>query len=251
MHLIGGAGQNAASGDSAAQWIGLGPEDDVLHGRGGNDTLSGGSGNDRMDGGLGWDTALQSGSLQDNTVSLEGDALVLAHTGNGQVDQLKSVEMVRFDSGASLYIATSYAEAALAHLATRWRGRNKQGAMVAALIAVTLGTDSLKDKTLTTEGLALFNGGWSTQDIGAAALSLAIGRDQQHTAQETVQWLWSHAFGSAGTAEQLQPYVNMLQSGVATVGELALEAAKYARVHPAVELAGVQQHGLVYSEIDI
>jgi len=67
--------------------------------------------------------------------------------------------------------------------------------------------------------------------------------------QETVQWLWSHATGSAGTAEQLQPYVDALQSGRSTVGDLAWEAAQYALAHPQVELAGVQQHGLVYSPL--
>ncbi|WP_305807115.1 hypothetical protein, partial [Stenotrophomonas sp. YIM B06876] len=107
------------------------------------------------------------------------------------------------------------------------------------------------DKVVTTEGLALIDGGWSTQDIGAAALSLAMGRDQQHTAQETVQWLWSRAHGSEGTAEQLQPYVQLLQSGAVTAGDLAWEAAQYALAHPAVELAGVQQHGLVYASMGV
>ena len=397
VRLTGGAGQNAASGDGGAQWIVLGADDDVLHGGGGNDTvgslggndqafgdagddivfggtgndtLSGGSGNDRLDGGLGWDTALQSGSRQDYTLSREGGALVLTHTGTGEADRLKSAEMVRFDSGASLYLAASNAEAALAHIATRWLGRdltaeegaegqlNSQlsalqmaqavlrspygaqfqghtaeeliadwqsnpqilrmdvtpelvsggagldtvsyglpysdihlermtegrwegtalttGAMadlrgierlhfkeasvaldmngaagtVAALLAVTLGTQALGNRGWAGEGLAALDWGMRAQDLGEVGMRL-LQKQQGHSfsVQETVQWLWSHATGSAGTAEQLQPYVDALQSGRSTVGDLAWEAAQYALAHPQVELAGVQQHGLVYSPL--
>ena len=399
VRLTGGTGQNAASGDGGAQWIVLGADADVLHGGGGNDTigslggndqtfgdagddvvfggtgndtLSGGNGNDRLDGGLGWDTALQSGSRQDYTFSREGDALVLTHTATGEVDRIKSAEMVRFDSGASLYIADSDAEAVLAHIATRWLGRdltaeegaegqlNSQlnalqmaqavlrspyaeqlkghtaeeliagwqnnpqilrmdvtpelvsggtaldtvsfgyqysdihlermadgrwegtalatGAMadlrgierlhfkdtsvaldtqgaagtLAALLAVTLGTQALGNRGWAGEGLAALDLGMRAQDLGEVGLRL-LQKQQGHsfTAQETVQWLWSHATGSAGTVEQLQPYVDALQSGRSTVGDLAWEAAQYALVHPAVELAGVQQHGLVYSPMGV
>lgn len=399
VRLIGGAGQNAASGDGGAQWIVLGADDDLLHGGGGNDIvgslggndqafgdagddvvfggsgndrLSGGSGNDRLDGGLGWDTALQSGSRQDYTLSREGDALVLTHTGTGEVDRLKSVEMLRFDSGPSLYLAASDAEAALAHIATRWLGRdltaeegtegqlNSQlsalqiaqavlrspyaaqlqghtaeeliagwqsnpqivrmdvtpelvrggsgldtlsldyqyadihlermtdgrwegtalttGAMadlrgierlhfkdasvaldmngaagtVAALLVVVLGAQALGNRGCAGEGLAALDFGMRAQDIGEVALQL-VQKQQGHsfTAQETVQWLWSHATGSAGTVEQLQPYVDALQSGQSTVGDLAYAAALHALAHPTVELVGVQQHGLVYSPMGV
>jgi hypothetical protein len=393
VSVSGGAGSQHVWGDGASQTIFLGADDDVLHGGGGNDTvgslggndqvfgddgddivfggtghdtLSGGTGNDRLDGGLGWDTALQIGSLADYTLSMTGDDLILTHNSTGEVDHLKSVEMITFDTGASLYIADSEAEAALAHIATHWLGRdltaeegaqfqayshltalevaqavlrgpygeqfqghtaeeliagwqdNPQilrmdvvsevvqgstgvdainygvkladahlqwvsdgvwegtsrvngdmvelhnierlhlndasvaldGANLAALIAVTLGEASLQDRAITSEGLALMDSGWSNQAIGAAALQLAMGAGT-HTAEDTVQWLWTKAYGSAGTAEQLQPYVQQLQSGAATVGDLAWEAAQYALANPKVALAGVLQQGLVYDTVVI
>ncbi|CAC9228597.1 Hemolysin, plasmid [Comamonas aquatica] len=391
VSVSGGAGSQHVWGDSANQTIFLGADDDVLHGGGGNDTvgslggndqvfgddgddivfggtghdtLSGGTGNDHLDGGVGWDTALQSGSLSDYTLSQAGNALLLTHKTTGEVDHLKSVEMVKFDTGASLYIADSDAEAAIAHIATKWLGRdlsakegaefqayshltalevaqavlrgpygeqlqghtaeeliagwqdNPQilrmdvvsevvqgstgvdainygvkladahlqwvsdgvwegtnvtngdmaqlhsiervhfsdasvaldGANLAALIAVTLGEASLQDRAITSEGLALMDSGWSNQAIGAAALQLAMSAGT-HTAEDTVQWLWTKAYGSAGTAEQLQPYVQQLQSGATTVGDLAWEAAQYAQANPQVGLAGVQQQGLVYDAV--
>lgn len=391
VRLVGGAGQNVASGDGNEQWMVLGADDDLLHGGGGNDIvgslggndqvfgdagddivfggtgndiLSGGSGNDWLDGGVGWDTALQSGSLADYTLSQERNALVLTHKTTGEKDHLKSVELVKFDAGPSLHIALNQAQAAAAHIATHWLGRdltpeegaelqgyghltplevaqavlrgpagdtlqghsaweliadwesNPQvlrmdavsevvqgsagsdavqygqkladghlqylidgvwegtdltngdmvdlrsiervhftdasvaldGAHLAALMAVTLGEASLQNRGLTTEGLALMDGGWSQQDIGAAALKLAMGSGA-HTAQETVQWLWTKAHGNEGTAEQLQPYVQQLEAGVATVGQLAWEAAQYALAHPQVGLTGVLQQGLVYEAV--
>lgn len=391
VSVSGGAGSQHVWGDSANQTILLGADDDILHGGGGNDTvgslggndqvfgddgddivfggtghdtLSGGTGNDHLDGGVGWDTALQSGSLSDYTLSQAGNALLLTHKTTGEVDHLKSVEMVKFDTGTSLYIADSDAEAAIAHIATKWLGRdlsaeegaefqayshltalevaqavlrgpygeqlqghtaeeliagwqdNPQilrmdvvsevvqgstgvdainygvkladahlqwvsdgvwegtnvtngdmaqlhsiervhfsdasvaldGANLAALIAVTLGEASLQDRAITSEGLALMDSGWSNQAIGAAALQLAMGAGT-HTAEDTVQWLWTKAYGSAGTAEQLQPYVQQLQSGATTVGDLAWEAAQYAQANPQVGLAGVQQQGLVYDAV--
>ena len=393
VSVSGGAGSQHVWGDSANQTIFLGADDDVLHGGGGNDTvgslggndqvfgddgddivfggtghdtLSGGTGNDHLDGGLGWDTALQIGSLADYTLSMAGDDLILTHNSTGEVDHLKSVEMITFDTGASLYIADSEAEAALAHIATHWLGRdltaeegaqfqayshltalevaqavlrgpygeqfqghtaealiagwqdNAQivrmdvtaervqgstgvdainygvkladahlqwvsngvwegtsringdmvelhnierlhlndasvaldGANLAALIAVTLGEASLQDRAITSEGLALMDNGWSHQAIGAAALKLAMGAGT-HTAEDTVQWLWTKAYGSAGTAEQLQPYVQQLQSGATTAGDLAWEAAQYALANPKVALAGVLQQGLVYDTVVI
>ncbi|MDL5038615.1 DUF4347 domain-containing protein [Comamonas sp. Y6] len=395
VRLIGGAGQNMAAGDGAAQWMVQGADDDVLHGGGGNDTvgslggndqifgdagddivfggsgndtLSGGTGNDRLDGGLGWDRALQSGSLQDYALSREGDSLVLTHKGTGEVDHFKSVEMIRFDNGSSLYVAASNAEAALAHIVTRWLHRdltpaegaegqlnshlsaleiaqavlrgpfaaqlqghsaeeliagwqnNPQivrmnvtpelvqggsgldtltygfqstelhlqrlgdghwegthlgsGAMadlqsierlhfqdvsvaldtegaagtVAALLAVTLGAQGLSNRVWAGEGLAALDFGMQAQDIGEAAMR-QVQAQQGHTftAQETVQWLWSHAMGSAGTAQQLQPFVDLLTNGQMTVGELAGAAAKRLLEQPTVELVGVLEQGLMYT----
>ena len=46
--VMGGAGQNIASGDGASQWIVLGADDDVIHGGAGNDIVASKNGDDRL-----------------------------------------------------------------------------------------------------------------------------------------------------------------------------------------------------------
>ncbi|MDZ7862901.1 Ig-like domain-containing protein [Acidovorax sp.] len=151
VRLIGGAGQNAASGDGGVQYIVLGPDDDVIHGGGGNDVvgslggddqvhgdagddivfggagndlLSGGTGSDKLNGGTGFDVAVQEGARSDYTVTLEGAGIKLTHTASGVSDWLVDVEQVRFATGPSLTVAHSAAEEAGAYLFQKWVGRD-------------------------------------------------------------------------------------------------------------------------------
>ncbi|MGV3682759.1 MAG: DUF4347 domain-containing protein [Acidovorax sp.] len=163
VRLIGGAGQNVASGDGGAQWIVLGPDDDVIHGGAGNDTvgseagddqvygdagddivfggagndlLSGGTGSDRLNGGTGFDVAIQEGARTDYTVTLEGAGIKLTHTASGVSDWLVDVEQVRFATGPSLTVAHSAAEEAAAYLFQKWIGRElnqSEGAAIQTL----------------------------------------------------------------------------------------------------------------------
>ncbi|WP_428001218.1 DUF4347 domain-containing protein [Acidovorax sp.] len=151
VRTIGGAGPNMAVGDSAAQWIVLGPGNDTLHGGAGNDTvgseagddqvygdagddivfggagndlLSGGTGSDKLNGGTGFDVAVQEGARADYTVVLEANGIKLTHTASGVSDWLVDVEQVRFAAGPSLTVAHSAAEEAAAYLFQKWLGRD-------------------------------------------------------------------------------------------------------------------------------
>ncbi|WP_428001679.1 DUF4347 domain-containing protein [Acidovorax sp.] len=167
VRVIGGAGQNMASGDSGAQWIVLGPDDDIIHGGGGNDVvgseagddqvygdagddivfggagndlLSGGTGSDRLNGGTGFDVAIQEGTRADYTVTLEGAGIKLTHTATGVSDWLVDVEQVRFATGPSLTVAHSAAEEAGAYLFQKWIGRDLnqgEGAIIQSLTGKT------------------------------------------------------------------------------------------------------------------
>ncbi len=174
VRLIGGAGQNAASGDSGAQYIVLGPDDDIIHGGGGNDTvgseagddqvygdagddivfggagndlLSGGIGSDRLNGGTGFDVAIQEGKRTDYTVTLEGNGIRLTHTATGVSDWLVDVEQVRFATGPSLTVAHSAAEEAAAFLFQKWIGRDLSQAEGAVIQTLT-GQSALQVATL-------------------------------------------------------------------------------------------------------
>ncbi|CAN7487655.1 DUF4347 domain-containing protein [Acidovorax sp. LjRoot118] len=167
VRVIGGAGQNIASGDGSAQWIVLGPDDDIIHGGGGNDVvgseggddqvfgdagddivfggagndlLSGGTGSDRLNGGTGFDVAIQEGTRADYTVTLEGAGIKLTHTATGVSDWLVDVEQVRFATGPSLTVAHSAAEEAGAYLFQKWIGRDLnqgEGAIIQSLTGKT------------------------------------------------------------------------------------------------------------------
>ena len=143
VQVTGGAGRNVVSGDGAAQYIVLGPEDDIIHGGGGNDTvgskggddqlygdagddivfggagndiLSGGSGSDRLNGGTGFDVALLEGKRSDYSITLDGQGIKLTHIASEVADWLVDVEQVRFATGPSLTVAHSEAEETAAFL---------------------------------------------------------------------------------------------------------------------------------------
>ncbi|HRQ06383.1 MAG TPA: DUF4214 domain-containing protein, partial [Nitrosomonas halophila] len=150
VHLMGGKGRNFVTADGQDQVIILGADDDILFGGDGNDIvgslggddfvsggagddvvfggtgndiLHGGPGNDRLNGGFGFDMALQEGVLADYEVTIRGHEVILTHR-NGEIDSLIDVELVRFDSGPSLAIAYSAAEAAAHHLVKTWLERD-------------------------------------------------------------------------------------------------------------------------------
>jgi Ca2+-binding RTX toxin-like protein len=163
VRVVGGAGQNVATGDGAAQWIVLGPGDDIIHGGGGNDVvgseagddqvfgdagddivfggggndmLSGGAGSDRLNGGTGFDVAIQEGKRTDYTITLEAAGIKLTHIASGVSDWLVDVEQVRFETGPILTVAHSAAEEAGAFLFQKWLGRDLtqgEGAAIQAL----------------------------------------------------------------------------------------------------------------------
>jgi Ca2+-binding RTX toxin-like protein len=66
VRLFGGAGRNYVVGDSGAQTIYLGAEDDILLGGGGNDFIGSAGGDDRLDGGDGAD--LVAGGIGNDTL---------------------------------------------------------------------------------------------------------------------------------------------------------------------------------------
>ena len=129
VRLTGGEGSQHVYGDSASQYMVLGPDDDELHGGGGNDTvgseggndrLFGDDGNDRLFGGAGQDL-IAGGNGNDTVVYTRNRAdYVMERNGNivtvrsladpADADTLVNVEKVQFADGAiSLEDATALA----------------------------------------------------------------------------------------------------------------------------------------------
>ena len=121
--LFGGAGDDTIGSLDGDDQVTGGSGDDIVYGGAGHDILTGGSGNDALNGGLGFDTAIQTGALTDYQIKTNGHHLTLTHH-NGDVDTLTDIEIVRFETGPSLAVAHSVAEAAAHHLVKTWLGRD-------------------------------------------------------------------------------------------------------------------------------
>ncbi|GAA4257320.1 DUF4347 domain-containing protein [Azospirillum formosense] len=80
----GGAGNNAAYGDSSAQFMRMGPGDDTLSGGGGNDTIASTTGNDLLSGDDG-DDLVHGGDDNDTVIGGAGNDTVGGGTGNDYV----------------------------------------------------------------------------------------------------------------------------------------------------------------------
>jgi len=206
VSVTGGAGQNQVTGDGSAQYIVLGPEDDILAGGGGddyvgslggndrlsgndgNDTVSGGAdndvlhgnaGNDSLDGGNGVDVAMfgvsrASATLTGSTVSGEG------------TDSLTNVELLAFTDGITLsntQLTSSFDEAL--YLA--------QNSDVAAAVASGLFASGAQHFALygAAEGRdpnALFNAAWYLEQNPDVAAMVASGKTTAWTHYQTYGW---------------------------------------------------------------
>ncbi len=80
----GGAGNNAAYGDSSAQFMRMGPGDDTLSGGGGNDTIASTTGNDLLSGDDG-DDLVHGGEDNDTVIGGAGNDTVGGGTGDDYV----------------------------------------------------------------------------------------------------------------------------------------------------------------------
>ncbi len=93
--IVGGDGEDALFGRGGDDTIFGGEADDTLSGGDDADLLLGGGGANTLDGGEGEDVARFGGALSDYAVTVEGDALVVARTGESH--RLTGIETLSFD----------------------------------------------------------------------------------------------------------------------------------------------------------
>jgi len=92
-------------------------------------------------------------------------------------------------------------------------------------------------------GLALMDGGTGYFDLMTAALN-AQGAT---TASAEVDLLWTNLFGSAPSAAEAAPYIEMLDNGSLNAGHLGMLAADLDLNKININLVGLQQTGIEYS----
>jgi hypothetical protein len=88
----------------------------------------------------------------------------------------------------------------------------------------------------------LLDGGMSYEDLASLAISVA----GQTTFEEISKLLWTNVIGSAPSAEDIAPFVTMLELGQLSIGSLTTLAADTDLNAVNIDLVGLSQTGLAY-----
>lgn len=214
--ITGTSGNDLLAGTSA---------DNRLDALAGNDTLQGSGGNDTLDGGPGLDTAVYA--LTRASVMLGGAAdagRTLEKPDAAGRDTLLDVERVQFSD---------------THLALDLQGAAGQ---TAKLLGAVFGPASVGNKVFVGIGLSLLDAGTPFEQLAAAAMN-AAGKTR---AADVVALLWTNLVGSAPTAEQAAPFVQLLDAGT-SVGAFTVAAAELSLNADNIHLVGLVQTGLEFT----
>ena len=112
---------------------------------------------------------------------------------------------------------------------------------VAKLIGAVFGVQTVANKQFVGIGLKYADAGMSTLDLAALAMQAA----GKSAPTDVVNLLWTNVVGSAPSAEQAQPYVDMLR-GSTTIAQLVQLAADTGLNAQNIGLVGLAQTGLEY-----
>jgi Ca2+-binding RTX toxin-like protein len=189
--------------------------------------LVGGSGNDQLDGGAGLDQVVMGASRADTQLTKDANGtwtLVDATNAEGR-DTLSGVERVHF-SDANLALDVSPQQPA---------------GQTALLIGAVFGAAAIQNANYVGIGLNYLDGGTNFTDL----CTLAINAAGVTKPEDVVRLLYTNVVGTAPTAEQAQPFVDMLNGGT-TPGALAELAAKTELAAASVNLTGLAETGLAF-----
>lgn len=195
-----------------------------ISGSAGNDLLKGNALNNLIDGGAGIDILQLSG--------LGKGGASLAHVGSNWTlnsmttgsDTLSNVERIHFQD---------------TKLALDLDGHAGQ---VAKLLGAVFGPAAVANKAYVGIGLNYLDGGTSYEALAA----LAVGVTGKSSPADVVNLLWSNVVGSAPSAAQAKPFIDMLNSGT-SIGALATMAADTPINQGNINLVGLSQTGLEFA----
>ena len=113
---------------------------------------------------------------------------------------------------------------------------------VAKVLGAVFGKTAVTNKTFVGIGLSYVDKGMSYSDLAALALNAA----GSTTPDQIVTTLWTNVIGSAPSATDKAPYIQMLASGT-KVGDLAVLAADTSFNTAHINLTGLAQTGIEYT----
>ena len=197
----------------------------------GNDAanrLQGGGGGDTLVGGAGLDTAVYTGKRSGFTVSTSGTGFSVSdRSGSEGVDTLTGIERIRFgDSALALDL-----------------GGN--AGVVARTLGAVFGKDAVKDPNYVAIGLSYADQGLTASQLMQFAIDVRLQAAASSHAG-VVDLLYTNVTGSAPSAVQAQPFVDMLQSGASTVASLGVMASETGYNLDRIGFTGLVQSGLPY-----
>jgi serralysin len=225
-NLTGSAFADKLYGNDADNHIVGGLGNDWLEGWDGNDVLIGGLGDDQLNGGLGIDIAQFEGSYDNYVTSISQSAFVVTDKlSNAEgIDVLISVERLKFLDKSVAIDLEGHAGKAV------------------KVIGAVLGKDGVKNPGLVGIGLSYLDNDLSYSDLGLLALN-AVGAT---TNDAIVSKLWFNLVGSAGSALDKAPYINMLADGMKP-GDLVVMAANLPLNTYNIGLVGLMQTGVEFA----
>lgn len=208
----------------AARLIGS-AADDHFAGTDGVNVFEGRGGNDILDGAGGSDTAIFSNPIGSYVITRTSNGFEVTDTsGDDGRDTLIAIERLRFsDKGIAYDLDTDAGQ-------------------VAKLIGAVIGREHVQNPEFVGIGLALLDDGMTDEELAEFAIS-AMGVS---TPAEIVTLLWSNVVGAPPTAQQAQPYVDMLNNGVLTIDELGVFAAETDLNAANIDLTGLSSTGIEF-----
>ncbi|HEY0883896.1 MAG TPA: M10 family metallopeptidase [Ramlibacter sp.] len=209
-NAIGGSGHDSIVGNDAAN------------------RLQGGGGGDTLHGGAGLDTAVYTGNRSGFSVSTFGTGFIVSdRSGSEGVDTLTGIERIRFGDGA---------------LALDLGGN---AGAVARTLGAVFGKDAVRDPNYVAAGLNYADQGVTAQQLMQVAIEVRLqAAASSHVA--VVDLLYTNLAGSAPSAAQAQPFLDMLQSGASTVASLGVRASETELNLANIGFAGLVSTGLPY-----
>ncbi|SFL61340.1 lipase family protein [Nitrosomonas communis] len=225
---------NAKEGQNIEVLLGGGGTDSMIGEMSGEQHIQifkGGLGNDMIDGGGGIDYVLYSSARSHFThqVSPTGELIVIdqsAGSNNEGTDTLRGIERIIFtDMAFALDMDGS-------------------AGMVAKLIGAVFGAGSVSNAHYVAIGLSELEKNNGYEDLAA----FAIAATSANTPAQVTSLLWSNLIGTAPTAEQAQPYIDLLNSGT-SIGELGVFAAEHPLNQANITLAELRESGIVFDPL--
>ena len=227
LGLISGPYNLIVTNPGASATLQGGNWNDTLIGGTGNDILVGGLGNDTLTGGAGIDTAVYSSALSNYTITKNTNGFTVTDkTGVDGTDTLVNIDRLHFsDVNVALDL-------------------NSNAGQVAKILGAVFGPGTVSNQLYVGIGLSYLDSGMSYSDL--AALELNSAGALSHDA--IVTRLWTNVVGSAPTAANKAPYLDMLNNGM-KVGDLGVLAADTGLNINNINLAGLTQTGIEYTSM--